>query len=145
MTRFPARPAAALLAAAALFAAGCSSGPKVVRVSGVVLIDGQPLTHGFVQVAPAGYRPATGKIGPDGRFTLTTLTEGDGCVVGTHPAAVIATETLGPGAQKWHAPKKYAATETSGLTVTIDRPTDDLKIELTWAGGKPFVERFTKE
>lgn len=114
-------------------------------MSGIVLIDGAPLTHGFVQVAPAGFRPASGPIGSDGRFTLTTLKEGDGCVVGTHPVAVIATESLGPSGQKWHAPKQYAAQDTSGLKVTIDGPTSDLKIELTWAGGKPFVEQFNKE
>lgn len=140
----PTAAALALLAAAA----GCGGGPKVVPVSGRVLIDGRPLTHGTVQVQPAGYRAASGKIGPDGRFTLTTTADNDGCLVGTHPIAVVATETLGPGAQKWHAPRKYAAAETSGTTVTVDGPTDNLEIKLTWAGetpGAPFVEKFGKE
>lgn len=127
------------------FLGGCSSGPRIVPVSGMVRIDGQPLTHGFVQVAPANFRAASGKVGPDGRFTLTTLTTNDGCVLGTHPAAVIATETLGPGAQRWHAPKTYAALDNSGLTVTITGPTDDLTIDLTWSGGQPFIEWFDKE
>lgn len=125
--------------------AGCDDGPKIVPVSGQVLIDGEPLTHGFVQVAPAGYRPASGKIGEDGRFTLTTTKPGDGCVVGTHPATVVGTESIDAGSQRWHAPKAYADYESSGLTVTIDGPTEDLKIELSWKGGKPFVERFSKE
>ena len=64
---------------------------------------------------------------------------------GTHPAAVVATESLGPGAQKWHAPRAYADLTSSKLNVTVDGPTQDLKIELTWAGGKPFVERYNKE
>jgi hypothetical protein len=134
------------LASAAVAAAGCGDpGPKLVPVAGVVLIDGKPLTHGFVQVAPVGGRAATGKIGPDGRFTLTTFTENDGCYVGTHPVAVVATESIDGSSQRWHAPKKYTSADTSGLTVTVDGPTDGLKIELTWDGGKPFVQHFSKE
>lgn len=133
------------LAGFCLLLAGCSSGPKIVPVSGQVLIDGKPLEHGVVQVAPAGFRPAVGTIGPGGRFTLETLEPGDGCVVGTHPAAVIANESTSPSSQRWHAPKKYADASTSGLQVTIDGPTDSLKIELSWDGGKPFVEHYNKE
>ena len=31
-------------------------------------------------------------------------------------------------------------TETSGLTCEISGPTDALTINLTWDGGKPFIE-----
>ena len=40
---------------------------------------------------------------------------------------------------------KYNSTETSGLTITVDKPTKDLKIEITWSGGKPFLDKFVKE
>ncbi|CAN5496784.1 hypothetical protein BH11PLA2_BH11PLA2_03140 [soil metagenome] len=131
----------------AVCGAGCDSGPKLVTVSGIVLIDGQPLTHGVVQVAPDGHRAAFAPIGTDGRFTLTTgpNSTGDGVVLGTHRVAVIAHETLGPGSQKWHAPKKYNNIETSGLTITVDKSTNDQVLNLTWAGGKPFVESSSKE
>ncbi len=136
--------------AAAMFAivslAGCDDGrPQRVPVSGRVLIDGQPLTHGFVQVVPAGDRAASGKIGADGRFTLTTFEENDGCVLGTHAVAVIGLESMGAGAQKWHAPKIYASPETSGLTIDVTGPTDSIELNLTWDGGKPFIERFGEE
>lgn len=136
------------LLGAPVLVAGCNSGTRLVKVSGKVLIDGQVLKHGKVQVVPTGSRPAVATIGPDGTFTFSTFGDGDGIAVGTHPVAVIAHETLGPGSQKWHAPKKYMSTETSGLTVTIDGPTDDLVIELTWKGNdpdKPFIERAEKE
>jgi hypothetical protein len=42
---------------------------------------------------------------------------------------------------KWHAPKKYFRYKSSGLTEEITGPTDSLVINLTWDGGKPFVER----
>lgn len=127
-----------------LLLTGCNSGPKIVPVAGEVLIDGKPLPTGFIQVLPAGFRAAAGKI-ENGRFVLTTLDPDDGCVLGTHPVAVIGTQSMGPGAQKWHAPKKYMSTETSELTVNITGPTNNLKVELTWAGGKPFIEKFNKE
>lgn len=132
-----------LLACAAFLIPGCKQGVTVVPVSGKVLIDGQVLTHGTVQIAPAGSRPAFAEIGPDGVFTLTTYKPNDGLATGTHPAAVIAHETLGPGKQRWHAPKKYISTDTSGLNVTIDGPTNDLVIKLTWEGSGhtgPYIE-----
>jgi len=120
---------------------GCGDGrPKRVPISGQVLIDGKPLTTGDLRLVPADARPAWAKIGPDGRFTLKTFEDGDGAVLGTHPVAIRATEMLGPKKIKWHAPKKYANDRTSGLTATIDGPTDSLVIELTWDGGKPFIE-----
>ncbi|QEL15936.1 hypothetical protein [Limnoglobus roseus] len=125
---------------------GCSDGgPKVVPVSGIVTIDGQPLTYGHIQVLPTGWRPASSRIGSDGRFMLTTTVSGDGCAVGTHPVAILAGESISTEATKWHAPKKYADSKTSNLTVTITGPTNDLKVELTWSGGKPFTEKFERE
>ncbi len=128
-----------------LTATGCDDRPRRVHASGRVLIDGQPLEHGFVQVVPAGDRPATGKLGPDGRFTLTTFDENDGVVPGTHPVAVIGTESIDGASQRWHAPRKYISPDTSGLTITVDEPSDSLEINLSWDGGKPFVERFYEE
>ncbi|MBN1911279.1 MAG: hypothetical protein JW818_16155 [Pirellulales bacterium] len=121
---------------------GCGDGrPKRVPVSGQVLIDGKPLTFGFVQVKPGNARSAYAQIGSDGRFTLTTFGGNDGVVLGTHPVAVKANEQLSETRIRWHAPKKYADTNTSGLTITIDHDTRELPpFELSWEGGKPFVE-----
>ena len=123
--------AGAAWAVSVLALAGCGSGgPKIVPVSGSVTIDGQPLTYGHVQVLPAGWRPASGRLDGSGRFVLTTTTPNDGCPVGTHPVVVLAGESLTPETMKWHAPQKYADVATSDLKVTITGPTDDLKIEL---------------
>ena len=130
--------AGAALAAATVALVGCGdAAPKIVPVSGTVLIDGQPLSYGYVQVLPTGWRPASGRLGGDGRFTLTTKVNGDGCAVGTHAVAILSSESLSPETTKWHAPKEYADAKTSGLTVTITGPTDDLKIELKGAGKQP--------
>jgi hypothetical protein len=137
------------LFAAAAFAwlfTGCGDGrPARVPVSGKVLIDGQPLTYGYIRLVPDDARPAGGKINPDGTFTLTCYDGNDGCVPGTHKVSVVAVEVLSSSSQKWHAPKQYIDPATSAVTATVGEPTDNLVIELSWQGGKPFIERFGAE
>jgi hypothetical protein len=121
---------------------GCGDGrPRRVRVSGQVLIDGEPLTVGNIRVVPSDARAASGQIGPDGRFTLTTFEPDDGCVPGTHSVLVTAYETISGSAIRWMAPLDYRDLDMSEVTVTIDKATDSLVIDLTWDGGKPFVQR----
>ena len=60
----------------------------------------------------------------------------------SHQVVVIANEAPTNDQIRWLAPKKYHEPETSDLSVTIDGPTDDLEINLTWDGGEPFVELF---
>jgi len=129
-----------------LAAAGCSDGrPDRVPVSGQVLIDGKPLGYGVIRLIPSDARPATGQLDAEGRFTLKTFEDGDGAVLGTHPVMILAAESISSTKQRWHAPKKYANAKTSDLTATIDGPTDSLLIELSWEGGKPFVETIDEE
>ena len=134
----------ALLSVACLacLTAGCDDRPERVPVSGKVLIDGKPLTYGTIMVIPEDARPAMGKIGPDGSFSLTCYEENDGSVTGQHQVSVTAVEALSGSSQKWHAPKRYSDANTSGLTVDISEPTDSLVINLSWDGGAPFIERF---
>lgn len=125
---------------------GCGDGmPKRVPISGKVLIDGQPLQQGFIQVIPSDARAASGEIGPDGSFRLMTYAQDDGCVLGVHHVAIIANESQGPTAMKWFAPKEYADALTSGLTLEVTEARDDVEINLTWAGGSPLIERFEDE
>lgn len=120
---------------------GCSQDRlDLVPASGQVLIDGKPLTFGFIQVVPQNARPASSPIGPDGRFSLGTFRPGDGVVPGVHAVAVIGIESMGPGSQRWHAPQKYRDVGTSGLTLDVHKPNRELVIQLTWDGGAPFVE-----
>ncbi len=140
----PRRGALVLALAVFLLPAGCGSDrPETVPVSGTVLLDGQPLkAQGTVRVIPKDARPATGQIDPaTGRFTLTTFKQGDGCVPGTHTATVTARETINETQMRWNAPEKYGQPGTSGLKVTIEGPTDDLKIELQSDRAQPAIER----
>ncbi|HMO85216.1 MAG TPA: hypothetical protein PKC18_09885 [Lacipirellulaceae bacterium] len=131
---------AALLLLPALLT-GCSDGrPTRVPVSGIVTIDGQPLPYGNIKFVPSGARPSAGKIDENGRFKLTCYDGDDGVVVGRHRVAISASKILSESKIQWYAPKKYADFRTSELEFDIDAPIDDLKIELTWNGGKAFVE-----
>jgi hypothetical protein len=121
---------------------GCKSErAELVPVSGQVLIDGAPLQSGYIKVIPQGSRPAGGQLDSEGRFTLSTYTEGDGVALGTHSVQIIGCQPLDETSVRWIAPKKYADYNTSGLTTIIDAPTNTLTFELTWNGAKPFVER----
>lgn len=125
-----------------LFLSGCGDRPTLVPVSGRVLIDGQPLTYGSVRFLPPNSRLSSGSLDSEGRFTLTCMVEGDGAVLGPHAVEVLAMEHISDTKMKWLVPKKYSDASTSGLTREITGPTEDVLIELTWDGGKPFIEVF---
>jgi hypothetical protein len=131
------------ISAISLVALGCGDGrPTRVPVAGRVTIDGQPVTRGAISFMPVnGPRPAGGQLDSEGKFVLTLYEKGDGVPEGKYRVAVTGVEYIGETAQKWHAPKRYSSVETSELKVNIDGPQEDLVIDLTWDGGKPFVEK----
>jgi hypothetical protein len=122
--------------------AGCGDRrPARVPVSGSVLIDGQPLTRGNIKFVPETGRPSAGKIGEDGRFTLTCYDGNDGAIPGTHRVQVAANRIISDSKIEWFAPPTYADFRTSGIEVQIDEPTSDLKIELSWGKRKgPYIQ-----
>src|SRR5690348_8737102 len=75
---------------------GCGDGrPTRVPVSGQVLIDGKPLTFGYVRFAPADTRASTGSLDSQGHFKLTCFQPGDGAVFGLHQVTVMGQEPIG--------------------------------------------------
>ncbi len=129
-----------LLAGGIAIQAGCGrSGPRPVPASGKVLLDGRPLPGGYVRVVPEQGRAAGGRIDKQGRFTLGTFAEDDGCLPGTHGVEVTGAFRGGEGeraaAPGVTLPRRYADHRTSGLQVTIDGPTDALLIEIRTGGG----------
>jgi len=121
---------------------GCGDGrPGRVPMSGQVLIDGEPLTHGYVRFVPKDARPSGAKLDEQGRFTLSCYGEKDGIIPGVHQLEVDASEWISNKKRKWHAPPKYFRYKTSELTQEITESTESIVINLTWDGGKPFVER----
>lgn len=132
--------AAALWAVGCGLAAGCGGNPDRVAVSGQVLIDGEPLRYGQIVFIPPQGRPSRADIDAEGRFALSSFDPRDGAALGVHQIAVFANEQLNQQDTRWHAPKKYSNHRTSGLTQEISGPTDSVVVNLSWEGGKPFVE-----
>jgi hypothetical protein len=144
--RFSARPragqsgaglAAVLIVVVAACLPGCRRGPVVVPVSGVVEVDGKPLPSGAITVVPKDGRPASGRIGKDGRFTLTSFAPGDGVLTGTHQVVVTAHESLGGSRLRWLVPAACRSMATSRLQIEVTGPTKDARIGIS-TGGKPL-------
>lgn len=117
---------------------GNDSGVKTVPAAGTVTYKGKPVEKGTIELRPVeGGRPATGDI-DNGRFTLTTVFEGDGAQPGKHKVAVIATEevpekrknaTADTGV-KYLIPDVFSNPETSGIVITVP-PAGSTKLEIT--------------
>lgn len=117
-----------LLASAALvFLAGCSgSTADIVKVSGKVTYDGQPVKVGNVQFLPVagqtGVQPATGMILEDGSYQMTSV-HGKGVQPGNYQVSVSSMESIDvtetPMPPKYLVPEKYSTPQTSGLTVEV--------------------------
>ena len=118
-------------------AGGCGqNADQRVPVAGRVLIDGQPLTGGTIRFVPEAGRPASSAIMADGSFDLASESVQRASEAGVPPGSyrvqVSASKIVDDETIHWNAPEKYADFRTSGLSVTIDKPTDDLVIELSW-------------
>ena len=129
------RTATGMMLAALLYCislTGCGrSLPETVPVHGTVTLDGKPLGVGRITFQPiksaAGYpnRPASGKIGNDGSFEMSSFAPGDGVVPGEYQV-VINTQTSGPTPENptapevWAAPRRYGSSDKSGLKVTVE-------------------------
>ncbi len=117
-----------LLVIGLLLLAGCGSrGPQTYPVTGeVVFEDGVALQGGIVEFTAVEQEiSSSGRIGSDGKFRLTTISEGDGAVAGEHRAIVIT--SFGDGlvthnhdAKTLRRPaKKFAKYKSSGLKFTV--------------------------
>ena len=88
-------PSQVLLIASICMAIGCGEGhPPAYPVTGqVVFADGGTLQYGgqvlFISTNVKPQVKAYGNFGQDGKFELTTYTEGDGAVAGHYKVAVI--------------------------------------------------------
>lgn len=117
--------------------AGCGSG--LMPVSGSVTLDGTPVVEAFVSFKPAeGGRPVSTVTDAAGRFEFRTDTVG-GLAAGVYQVTVTKTELVGTPPdqgsltaippdfdgnrvrERWITPPRYAKSETSGLSSTVER------------------------
>ncbi|MBN9121092.1 MAG: carboxypeptidase regulatory-like domain-containing protein [Planctomycetes bacterium] len=135
MVRFIAR-ACGLLGV--VLAAGCAgSGTAPVPVSGELKLDGKPLAGAVVTFQPQapGGKAASGTVGADGTFRLTTDSPGDGAAPGKYkvvvqpPAEGGATPFDPPGKAATRpksvgpkVPEKYTRPDQTPLTQEVPAP-----------------------
>lgn len=123
---------------------GCSPGqdqwtksrPKVVPVQGTILYKGAPLADATVTFTnKESATTAYARSGPDGKFNLTTFTNGDGAAPGKQEVSIRkvllidkAKKGTDTGAsseipplpeERWLIPQKYGNPDTSGLGLDI--------------------------
>jgi hypothetical protein len=124
---------AALVASAALAAAGCGTGRSPVH-GRVTYDDGAPVPAGTViGEATVGGKAVSvqGTIGPDGRFSWGADRPGDGALPGTYRVVVM---PVPPGDAERAAGKrpavdgKYTRFETSGITFEVKPGSNDFPI-----------------
>jgi len=117
-----------LLAAVSAGLAGCGNSdslPKlqVYEVRGkVVLGNGKPLSSGLVSFVSTGDLSITpsGKIAPDGTFSLVTGGSGEGAPAGEYKVRIEAPEFRpDPKTKKPLFPSKYTDEDSSKLIVTV--------------------------
>ncbi|MEA1950624.1 MAG: hypothetical protein U9N87_04525 [Planctomycetota bacterium] len=136
-------------------AVGCGpSRPEVAKVKGKITFRGAPVTTGQIVFLPEKGRPARGKIGADGTYSLTTFDADDGAVLGKHTVTIesIKVHESGPrpksmeeeikmareaapgsmagGAVQHLIPPKYSNRETSGLSKEVVRGENTFDFEL---------------
>jgi hypothetical protein len=127
--------------------AGCSgepAKPKMGKVSGRVVFNGEPVEGAIVTfIAPGAPRFASGVTDPDGTFELTTFEKGDGAVVGDCVVTVAKTEA-GSGPKnaedlakgipvvpaKQLLPEKYSSVGKSPLKETVTEGVNNIQLEL---------------
>ena len=111
----------------ALTSAGChgsGAAGTTYEVKGrILLANGKPLTVGRVTfIASDDLRPpASGDLGPDGGFTLTTRDPGDGAAPGPYKVRIEPAEGNAKARRPSRPlfPLKYVDEDSSGLTVTV--------------------------
>lgn len=127
--------------------AGCSgepAKPKMGKVSGRVVFNGEPVEGAIVTfIAPGAPRFASGVSDAEGTFELTTFEKGDGAVVGDCVVTVAKTEA-GSGPKnaedlakgipvvpaKQLLPEKYSSVGKSPLKETVTEGVNNIQLEL---------------
>lgn len=125
------------LAATLCLVAGCGGGSGTVPVRGTVTFKGKPVPSGTVTFIPDSGQHATGEIGPDGSYTLTTYKAGDGAVPGSYKVVVVAVQDTSDRLPEERAslpppiiPTKYTSVATTDLTAQVKDGENTINFDL---------------
>lgn len=100
--------------------------PTTVAVKGKVTYQGKSLGGGNIRFEPdSAGKEASGSIQPDGTFTLSTYTDKDGAVLGTHRLAIRGNVKDGAA-----IPAKFHNFSSSQVEVEVTKDKNDYTIDL---------------
>lgn len=126
----PGTPAAgaAVAAGASIMAVilGCSRGPALVDVGGIVTVGGRPIGAGYVVtcVPEAGGRPSQAVTDEAGRYRLLFVPGRSGALVGRHRVTVTWPHGDGEGPRRpagIDLPRSVASLADTPLVIDLDR------------------------
>ena len=109
---------------------GCEDKPPVAPASGKVLYNGEPLPYGNIMFQPAQGQTGGAVIQPDGTFRVSTFSEYDGAIIGSHKVSVACYSSQAPSMKAKQTggemslgasliPAQYSFLDQSGLTAEI--------------------------
>lgn len=116
------------LASLTLALAGCGGGTsRTAPVKGKVTYKNKPVPNGTITFIPVGYgTSATGELGSDGSYTLTTFKSGDGAIPGKHKVIIVAMQDMSARLPEERnplpppiVPSKYTSIATTDLEVEV--------------------------
>jgi hypothetical protein len=126
-----------LVGAVFMIAVSCSGKTPVYRVTGKVMIDGEPAVGAIVTFHAAegsnsNFPAPHGFAGPDGVFKVTTFKTNDGAPAGKYGVTIYWAKRLSSDDFEVLSPPRYSDPSTSGLTVVVEKRSNELPpFELT--------------
>jgi hypothetical protein len=124
---------------------GCGPNhPKTAPVSGKISMAGKAVPTGTITFIPnTPGTSATGEIGPDGSYTLTTFSKGDGAVIGSHKVIIVAMADMKDRLPEDRSPtppplvpNKYTSLATTDLTAEVKDEKNVIDFDLKEDGVK---------
>ncbi len=117
---------------------GCGSGrPRTVPVRGKISYLGKVVPNGTIMFMPTSGKEATGEIGPDGSFTLTTFEKDDGAIPGQYTVVIVARADMTNRLPEDRdplpppiVPMKYTSIATSPLRAEVKDEVNQIDFEL---------------
>ncbi len=109
---------------------GCqpSDGPQIAKVSGVVTLNGTPLTDAFVVFSPKGDGfPSLGQTNSEGYYELTYKGIESGAVIGEHRVGISTVPPESDGGTEL-IPAKYR--EQGALDTVVTQGSNQLNFDL---------------
>jgi len=115
--------------------AGCGGGTELYPVNGKVQWKGggaaTELANYNISLQSADRKSSGGIIQPDGSFSISTLAENDGAVVGKHRVAISPPEAeIDIPAPRPILAARYGSFETSGLEIEVNREPNNVTLEV---------------